>query len=200
MPAVENAVPVSPVANVTDDREAHPKQWHIALVQMNCEKRISRKLDTLRIENFVPTQTEIHMWSDRRKKVDRIVLPMSVFVHVNDEQLRTVRELSSVFRMMSYPGDKRPAEIPSAEVERFRQMLQCTESQVSIEEAPLQAGEKVVISRGSLRGLYGELTSVTDDKSHVIIRIGCLGCASIDIPSTYVERISETKTNTKTTK
>lgn len=189
MLAAENLSIVSPVPNGTDDREACLRRWHIALVRMNCEKQVSRKLHSLNIENFVPLQSEMRLWSDRRKKIDRIVLPMAVFIYVNDAEFRTVRDFSFVYRMMTYPGDNRPAEIPTDEVLRFKQMLTCTESSVNIEEAPLQQGENVVIVKGSLRGLCGELTMVENEKSHVIIRISCLGCASIDIPSHYVERV-----------
>ena len=52
--------------NGTDDREAHPKYWVATLVQVRSEKAVSKKLDGLKIENYVPTQKEIHQWSDRK--------------------------------------------------------------------------------------------------------------------------------------
>lgn len=53
--------------NGTNDREAYPKRWVAALVQMNCEKKVASKLDKLGITNYVPIQKEIHQWSDRKK-------------------------------------------------------------------------------------------------------------------------------------
>ena len=52
--------------NGTDDREAHPKYWVATLVQVRSEKAVGKKLDGLKIENYVPTQKEIHQWSDRK--------------------------------------------------------------------------------------------------------------------------------------
>ncbi len=52
--------------NGTDDREAYPKYWVATLVQVRSEKAVSKKLDGLKIENYVPTQKEIHQWSDRK--------------------------------------------------------------------------------------------------------------------------------------
>ena len=57
-------------ANGTDDREAHPKYWVATLVQVRSEKAVGKKLQGLDIENYVPTQWEIHQWSDRKKKVE----------------------------------------------------------------------------------------------------------------------------------
>ena len=66
--------------NGTNDGEACPKRWVAALVQMNCEKKVAAKLDKMDIANYVPVQQEEHQWSDRKKKIDRVVMPMVVFV------------------------------------------------------------------------------------------------------------------------
>lgn len=165
------------------------RRWIIALVQMNCERRAARQLDKLNIRNFVAMQSERHIWSDRRKIVERIVLPMSVFLYVNETEERMVREYSFINRLMTYPGERKPAVIPDEQVERFMHMLRCSEAKVHMERAPLELGQSVIINRGSLRGLCGELTHIDNDKSHVVVRIDGLGCASIDITSSYVDVI-----------
>lgn len=177
------------VRNVTDDREAYPKNWYIAVVRMNCERRVAKQLSSLGIENFVALQREVHLWSDRLKRIDRVVIPMTVFVCADSDRLTTLRSLPLVLGMMRFPGESLPAVIPDEQVERFRQMLKCTETQVSIEQAPLAVGETLLITKGSLRGLCGELVRTQNNKSHIIVRLGCLGCASIDLPSDYVQRV-----------
>ncbi len=57
----------SSLVNGTNDRGAYPKRWIAALVQVNCEMRVAKKLDNLGIVNYVPTQKEVHSWSDRKK-------------------------------------------------------------------------------------------------------------------------------------
>ena len=54
--------------NGTNDREACPKRWIAVLVQMNCEKKTSTLLNKAGYETYIPTQQEIHQWSDRKKK------------------------------------------------------------------------------------------------------------------------------------
>ena len=177
------------VADGTTGREAHPKTWVAARVQMCLEKRIATKLTRLGYENFVPVQREIHRWSDRRKAIDRVVLPTVVFLRADEREQQALIRFSFINYLISYPGERRAASIPDIQMERFRKMLQCRESTVNIEAAPLTVGEEVVITGGSLRGLCGELVRVQEGQSHVIVRIGALGCASIDLPSNFVARV-----------
>lgn len=69
-------------AIVTGNGEAYPKQWLAVYVRLYHEKKTSARLNTMGIENFLPIQEEIHQWSDRRKKISRVLIPMIVFVHV----------------------------------------------------------------------------------------------------------------------
>ena len=73
-------------AIVTGNGEAYPKQWLAVYVRLYHEKKTSARLNTMGIENFLPIQEEIHQWSDRRKMVDTVLLPMMVFVHVNPKE------------------------------------------------------------------------------------------------------------------
>ena len=72
--------------NGTNDREAYLKRWIAVLVQVNCEKKTATRLCKVGYETYIPTQQEVRQWSDRKKKVDRLIMPMAVFVRA------TVRE------------------------------------------------------------------------------------------------------------
>ena len=63
------------------------------------------------IENFLPVQQEYHQWSDRKKLVERVLLPMMVFVRVNLREQREVLNLSSVSRYMVLRGESTPAAL-----------------------------------------------------------------------------------------
>ena len=73
-------------SNGTGEGVAHSKRWYVAMVRMHHEKKVAERLDKMGIENFVPVQQEIHQWSDRRKKVEAVLLPMMVFVHVDPKR------------------------------------------------------------------------------------------------------------------
>ena len=152
-----NAGPI----NGTGEGVAHSKRWYVALVRMHHEKKVSEHLDKMGIENFVPVQQEFHQWSDRRKLVTSVLLPMMVFVHVDPKERMEVLSFSTVSRYMVMRGESSPAVIPD---------------------------EKVRVIKGPLTGLVGELVNV-DGKSKIAVRLNMLGCACVDMPVGYVEPI-----------
>ena len=174
----------------TGEGVAHSKRWYVALVRMHHEKKVAERLDKMGIESFVPVQQEMHQWSDRRKKVEAVLLPMMVFVCVNPKERMEVLSFSTVSRYMVLRGESTPAVIPDEQMARFRFMLDYSEEAVCMSSSPLARGEKVRVIKGPLSGLLGELVNV-DGKSKIAVRLNMLGCACVDMPIGYVERIKE---------
>lgn len=170
-----------PFANVTNGREAHPRYWFAVLVKMNTEKKVSEKLNMLGIENYVPIQTEMRQWSDRKKRIERIVIPMIVFVYVDKEEVKIVRAFSSVHKFLSYPGIKEPAIIPNEQIWNLRLMLNNADSKVEISDSIYAIGEEVEIIRGPLKGLRGELCYFEKEKPMVGVHIELLGYACVNV-------------------
>ena len=173
---------------VTTDREAYPKRWIAALVQMCTEKKVGERLTKLGVENYVPTQTEIRQWSDRKKKVERVVIPMVVFVHTDEKTERTLRMHSFIRKILTYPGQTAAAVIPDDQIDRLKFMLRQSDSPVEMMEQHLQVGDKVHIVRGALRGLEGEFFKNVD-KSMVAIHIEALGYACVSVSVEDIEKI-----------
>ena len=96
----------------TGEGVAHSKRWYVALVRMHHEKKVSEYLDKMGIENFIPLQQEMHQWSDRRKLIESVLLPMMVFVHADPKERVEVLSLSTVSRYMVMRGESNPAVIP----------------------------------------------------------------------------------------
>ena len=176
------------IVPVTTDREAHPKRWVAALVQMCMEKKVGERLTKLGVENYVPTQTEIRQWSDRKKKVERVVIPMVVFVHTDEKTERTLRMHSFIRKILTYPGQTAAAVIPDEQIDRLKFMLRQSDSPVEMMEQHLQVGDKVHIVRGALQGLEGEFYK-TVDKSMVAIHIEALGYACVSVSVEDIEKI-----------
>ena len=174
----------------TGEGVAHSKRWYVALVRMHHEKKVAERLDKIGIENFVPVQQEVHQWSDRRKIVDRVLLPMMIFVHVDLQEQKEVLTLSSISRYMVLRGESTPAVIPDQQMLRFKFMLDYSDETISMSTSPLAPGEKIRVIKGPLAGLEGELVHV-NGKSKVAVRLTMLGCACVDIPAGCVEPVSE---------
>ena len=167
---------------------AHSKLWYVALVRMHHEKKVAERLDRMGIENFVPVQQEIHQWSDRRKMVESVLLPMMVFVHADAKERKEVLSFSTVSRYMVMRGESSPTVIPDDQMARFRFMLDYSEEAICMNSAPLARGEKVRVIKGPLMGLVGELVTV-DGRSKIAVRLNMLGCACADMPVGYVEPV-----------
>jgi len=164
------------------------KRWLAAYVKMHHEKRVRDWLTATGIENFLPVQTEIRQWSDRKKKVERVLISMMIFVKVDRTEQQTVIEHPSVLRWLVLRSEHTPTEIPEYQMDSFRFMLGQNDFSVTFDTTNLQAGEKVRVIRGPLKGLLGELITV-NGKSNVAIRIDQLGCAVVEMDSTNVELV-----------
>ena len=164
------------------------KSWLVVCVQSNREKKTYERLKALGYDSFLPLQEETHRWSDRNKKVQRVVIPMVVFVRISPSERIPVLRLPSVSRFMVLRGESTPAIIPDAQMERFRFMLDYSEEAVEMCSERIQPGEQVKVIKGPLTGLTGELITM-GGKSKVAVRIHILGAAMVEVPVGFVERI-----------
>lgn len=166
------------------------RQWLVAYVQSCLEKKVADRLSAMGIECYLPIQSEIRQWSDRRKKVERLVIPMMIFVHVTPQERPLPLTLQAVSRYMVLRGERHPAVIPDAQMERFRFMLDYSREAVELCDTSLATGDRVRVIKGPLAGFEGELVTI-GGKSKVAVRLDMLGCAYVDMPVEYVERIKE---------
>lgn len=115
--------------------------------------------------------------------------PDDDFVHVTPQERPLPLTLQAISRYMVLRGESRPAVIPEEQMERFRFMLDYSPEAVEIYSTPLAAGDAVKVIKGPLAGLEGELVMI-GGKSKVAVRLDMLGCAHVDMPIGYVERIN----------
>ena len=96
------------------------KKWLVAYVRLHHEKKTAERLTAMNIENFLPIQEEIRQWTYRKKKIERVVIPMMIFVHVDAAERSQVLTLSAISRYMVLHGEHTPAVIPDEQMERFK--------------------------------------------------------------------------------
>lgn len=178
-------------ASVTDDREARFEPWVAILVQTNCERRVAEKLGSVSMETYVAFQEEMHRWSDRIKKVQRIVIPNIVFVRCPKDRFQELKRYTFVRGIMSHPGSKEPALIPDKQMESLRFMLGQSDNPVFLENniRRLRIGTKVRVLRGIFVGLEGSICQCADGDLHVGIHLDTLGFAHVKINKTDIQEI-----------
>lgn len=156
---------------------------------MHHERRIRDRLNVMGVENFLPVQKVVRQWSDRRKAIESVVIPMIIFVRVSREERNRVLEVPAVQHYLVLPGERQPAVIPDEQMDNFRFMLDSSEDEVRIINGLLTPGERVRVIKGSLKGLEGELLK-NGDKPRIAIRIVQLGYATVELNASFVEKIS----------
>lgn len=163
--------------------QVQTKYWIAVLVKMNTEKKVSSMLSKLGYHNYVPTQTVVRQWSDRKKKIDRIIIPMIVFVRVDKDEENNLRKHSFVYKFISYPGQREAAVIPNEQIEKLKFMLNHADSAVEFSDNIYEIGEEIEIVRGPLKGLYGKLCYAEKGKPVVGVYVNLLGYsyANVDI-------------------
>ena len=183
----ENRKEKGSLVNGTNDREAHPKRWVAVLVHTNCEKKVATKLEKLGIENYVAIQKEEHQWSDRKKKIDRIVIPMVVFVRLAKNEEDEFRRLPFIMKFISYPGAHELATpIPDEQIEQLQYLLKHSESPVNFCNH-IEIGDAVRIAKGPLKDFIGHCCGISN--SEIAIHIELLGYAIARISKTDIIRL-----------
>ena len=178
------------LVNGTNDREAYPKRWIAVLVQVNCEKKTATRLGKVGYETYIPIQQEVHQWSDRKKKVDRLIMPMVVFVRATENEEEWLRNQSFIHKLLALPGsdeDKKKfaTPIPDNQIERLKFLLENAESEVTI-VSNFKVGDSVRVISGPLKGLEGVVSEAEEKSSIVGIQIDGLGYACVKIAKNYL--------------
>jgi transcription antitermination factor NusG len=178
---------LEPPVDGTDDREARSLHWYAARTQMNCERKAVNVIKDVISESYIPVQEEIHQWSDRKKKVQRLVIPMIAFVKMDKTEAMKLHSHSCFLGLLKNPGADRPTDIPEEQILTLKFMLENSESPVSIETMPLRVGDKVKIVKGGLKGLEGNVLMHKDGTSSVVVKLDVLGCARVNIDASELE-------------
>lgn len=174
-------------ANGTDDREAYPKFWIAAYTRPKSEKKAAAELADSGIETYVPVQTQMKQWSDRKKKVEVVVIPMILFARVAKDDMLTVIKHPLVLSPLKLPGSKVPAHIPDNQISDLKFMLKEAESPVEFVDRSFDLKDTVRVTRGKLLGLVGKIERLTEGKTKLIVSLDMLGGAMVEIDSKDLE-------------
>ena len=183
-----NSQSTHPAPHIAQSAKPDNRRWLAAYTRMHHEKKVQERLTAQGIESFLPIHTVVRQWSDRKKKIDRVLISMIVFVHVNPQEQLQVLQTPSVMHYMVLRGERTPAVIPHAQMNSFRFVVERSEEDVNFDVNCLQIGQEVRVVTGPLMGLTGQLVNIKG-KSNIAIRIDRVGCATVEISADMVEPV-----------
>ncbi len=165
-----------------------PKQlaWYAVYTRPRHEKKIYARLKQEKIEVFLPLQTTIRQWSDRKKKVSEPLFSCYIFVYISSKDYYKILNVDGVVRYITFNG--KAVSIPEKQIRLIRMLL---EQEIEIEETkePMPKGSRVEIRIGPMTGMTGELLE-NAGKKRVIIRIEEINKALlVNVPMNFLKLI-----------
>jgi len=152
--------PIGPVPLINEEN------WYALHCRPRHEKIVTQSLIERGVETFLPTVTEIHRWSDRKKSVQLPLFSCYVFAKFapnRTDRLRVLR-VGGVLALVGNHGEGAP--IPDEQIDAVRALV---EGDVPWSPYPfLKIGQRVRIRGGALEGLEGILVSRNGNHTLVI--------------------------------
>ncbi|MCC5926542.1 MAG: UpxY family transcription antiterminator [Bacteroidetes bacterium] len=105
----------------TDTQRSTDTIWRAFYTRPRHERKAAARLEEAGIEVYCPTVTTKVRWSDRWKKVTKVLFTSYVFARVDEKQRITVLEDEGISRCVLYLG--KPATIRDEEIEAIRFLL-----------------------------------------------------------------------------
>ena len=173
------------------------KYWFAARTRDKQEFTVRKSLDRLKSEEhldldyYLPTRFVVSQLKYRRKRSEVPVIRNLVFVHSTKQ---TACDISNIYNVpLFYMKDLSTHSmlvVPDKQMEDFRFLLDFSEEAVEMTNENIKAGDLVRVVKGSLRGMEGELIR-HKGVTKVLVRIDMLGCAMVNIPASFVEKLNK---------
>ncbi len=164
-------------------------EWYALYLRSRHEKKVSVALAKKHVETFLPLIEELHLWSDRKKKVLEPLFRGYIFVKTDLRDKETIVTTDGVIRFVGI--NHKPSWIPASQVDWLRRMVG---GSVEVRrEKYLDVGEKVRISAGPLIGIEGIVRWI-HGISRVVVSITAIEqSVSIQVPAELLEILHTSK-------
>lgn len=162
------------------------KKWYALYTKPRWEKKVSQLLIERGIENYLPLQKILKQWSDRKKWVQEPLFRSYIFVYISPDQYLPSLQTSGVVRFVTF--EKKAVTIPPVQIEAIKTYAQTGEE--LIQETPdVKTGDRVIVIRGTLKGLEGTLVQISNKKRLRIMIEGIQQSLHIKVPLSHIRII-----------
>jgi transcription antitermination factor NusG len=148
---------------ITPQRNGEPaaaySPWRALIVQPQRELAVLSRMEYGRVDAYVPTVAGESTWSDRKKKTQRPLFSGYVFARFEQHDRAFVYSLSPwIVTGLEFGGEL--ATITEQEIAHLRALVS---SGLPLSQGKvLHAGDRVLVTRGPLKGVEGRLERVGD--------------------------------------
>ncbi len=143
------------MSSIVSEKDVH---WFAATTKPKQEKAIRDRLNSLEIENFIPTEIVVRQWKYRKSKVEIPLIPCLVFVRTTLQQsFRVANDYCLPMRYIKDADTRTSLIIPDKQMNDFMRVVNSRESSICFEQSQLAKGDKVQVVSGVFAGLEGTL-------------------------------------------
>ena len=141
------------------------KNWYVLYCKPNTEKSTTQKLKEKGFEVYCPTQTQVKQWSDRKKKIEKPVLPSMLLVYIKDKNRPQVFTIPSVQRYLFFA--QQPAVVREAEVEAMREYLSDDYDKLEVER--IEVGNKLHLDDFGFKNQQGVVKKLSNKQAWIYL-------------------------------
>lgn len=150
-------------------------KWYPVYTNPRAEKKAYQALINKGLESYLPLHRQLKQWSDRKKWVEEPFIKSYLFVNIKERDQTEVLMTKGISRFIYFSG--KIASMPNRQIDELK-LLMASPFELEITEEALQAGEKIMIKAGPLKGLIGEIISYHSQKQ-LVLRLENLGYSII---------------------
>ena len=135
-------------------------KWFVLYTKPNYELKVAEGINSLGIHAYCPTYTQIKHYTDRKKKVQKPLLPSYVMVQLAEQDRPKVFTIPGVVRYLFWLG--KPSEVREEEIVLLKKNLSGIFDEVRISK--LSIGKEYTIPSGPLKGQTGTVIDILKNK------------------------------------
>ncbi|MGE5315910.1 MAG: UpxY family transcription antiterminator [Acidobacteriota bacterium] len=161
------------------------QQWYALYLRSRFEKRVDEDLRQRSIESFLPLIEEVHIWSDRKKKVMEPLFRGYVFVRTDLRDKERILQTDGVVNFVNIRT--KPSPIPETQIEWLRRIIG---KPLEVKrENYLDVGQRVRVTSGPLIGLEGIVLRHQTGTRVVISLEAIAQSVSVQVPHELLEKL-----------
>jgi transcription antitermination factor NusG len=163
----------------------HPKSWHVIYTRPRWEKKLHDLLIQKNIESFLPLYKTIRIWSDRKKKVELPLFNSYLFVNISGKEYYEVLNTPGAVKYIYFEG--KAAIMSDKQIEAIKLLIN-SDMTYEVVNHILPVGSKVIIVKGALQGLEGEIVEYKGSY-RACIRVDQINrSVLVNVPAGYYEK------------
>ena len=163
------------------------KKWYAIYTRAKAEKKVYKQLKEKGIEAFLPLQTTLKQWSDRKKKVEEPLFRSYIFVKIDyiKEYVEVLQTYGAVYFVKI---NKIPVVVRDNHIEIVRRLINEGKT-IEISNERFPKGAEVTIKAGPFSGFEGEVIA---HKGHNKLKIHVKAVGSsilVEIPTEHMVQL-----------